>query len=271
MAGFLMPSGRDRLIDVDKAGIARPTTAWFRFWQQLGETAAAGGVSPADFSSLLIYLGSPDGTLPGLPPYPPAGTGGGVITGQGSIETTGALPGGVLISLLADVDYPDPTTYYGADSLGNRGWFRIADAFTAQPEITLTIGADNVTDISITPVTDSGAGSLLAITRNGLGQVTGTRAATITGTAGRIAVANGTAAAGLPTIDLVTVTNGGGGTLQKTAFDTYGRATDYSAADTDDLPEGTTNLYFTDARAVAALEDTGPDYLQLYIDARDAP
>lgn len=43
-----------------------------------------------------------------------------------------------------------------------------------------------------------------------------------------------------------------------------------SLTSTDDLPEGITNLYFTDARAVNALETTGIDYLALYIATRDA-
>lgn len=76
---------------------------------------------------------------------------------------------------------------------------------------------------------------------------------------------------GVTEIALATIPDGGAGTLQKTARDAYGRMTDTSAATTDDLTEGATNLYFTDDRAVDALEDTGPDYLQLYIDARDAP
>lgn len=70
--------------------------------------------------------------------------------------------------------------------------------------ITVTSGdgaADNPT-IDLADVPDSGAGALLAITRDAKGRVAGTKAATIAGTAGRITVTNGDAAAGLPTIDL---------------------------------------------------------------------
>jgi hypothetical protein len=53
------------------------------------------------------------------------------------------------------------------------------------------------------------------------------------------------------TLDLAEVADAGGGTLQRTAFDVYGRKTGTSAATTTDLPEGS-NLYFTDARAADA-------------------
>ncbi|HHA2379327.1 TPA: hypothetical protein ACOEBN_000798 [Stenotrophomonas maltophilia] len=56
--------------------------------------------------------------------------------------------------------------------------------------------------IGLEDVPDSGAGSLLAITKDSKGRVTGTRPATITGTAQQINVANGNAAAGLPTLSL---------------------------------------------------------------------
>ncbi|MEL6095926.1 hypothetical protein AAGG42_08545 [Stenotrophomonas maltophilia] len=56
--------------------------------------------------------------------------------------------------------------------------------------------------IGLEDVPDSGAGTLLAISKDGKGRVTGTRPATITGTAQQINVANGNAAAGLPTLSL---------------------------------------------------------------------
>lgn len=72
----------------------------------------------------------------------------------------------------------------------------------------------------------------------------------------RILVTNNAGEAGDPTIDLAPVPDSGGGTLQKTAFDAYGRNTGTSAATTTDLPEGG-NLYFTVARAIAAVGDVG--------------
>lgn len=56
--------------------------------------------------------------------------------------------------------------------------------------------------IGLKDVANSGTGTLLAVTRDGKGRVTGTRPATITGTAQQIDVANGNAAAGMPTLEL---------------------------------------------------------------------
>lgn len=56
--------------------------------------------------------------------------------------------------------------------------------------------------ISLEDVADSGSGALLAFTRDSKGRVTGTKSATITGTTNQINVANGDAAAGLPTLSL---------------------------------------------------------------------
>ncbi|KRG61617.1 hypothetical protein [Stenotrophomonas maltophilia] len=56
--------------------------------------------------------------------------------------------------------------------------------------------------IGLADVPDSGAGTLLAITKDAKGRITGTKPATITGTAQQIEVANGDAVAGLPTLSL---------------------------------------------------------------------
>ena len=63
-------------------------------------------------------------------------------------------------------------------------------------------GEDGDPTISLEDLPDSGVGALLAITRDAKGRVSATRVATITGTAGQIDVANGDAAAGLPTLRL---------------------------------------------------------------------
>lgn len=106
--------------------------------------------------------------------------------------------------------------------------------------------------VRLREIADSGTGALLGITRDAYGRITGTVDATITGTTGEIDVANGDAAAGVPTLSLADVPDAGGGTLQKTAFDAKGRKTGTSAATTDDLAEGSTNLYFTDERVYTA-------------------
>lgn len=56
--------------------------------------------------------------------------------------------------------------------------------------------------IGLADVPDSGAGTLLATTFDAKGRKTGSRPATITGTNAQINVANGDAAAGLPTLSL---------------------------------------------------------------------
>lgn len=73
----------------------------------------------------------------------------------------------------------------------------------------------------------------------------------IAGSSGRIAVTNGDAQAGDPTIDLAELTNTGvGAALVKITRDAYGRVEGTASATTSDLPEGS-NLYYTDTRADA--------------------
>ena len=122
---------------------------------------------------------------------------------------------------------------------------------SANVTLNYTTGTSLVADL--TDLANTGAGALLAITRDGKGRVTGTRAATITGTAGRVTVTNGDASTGLPTIDLATVTDAGGGALLRFVRDVWGRVTGTSAATTDDLTEGAAKLYYTDARADARI------------------
>lgn len=66
---------------------------------------------------------------------------------------------------------------------------------------------------------------------------------------GETTVANGDGVSGDPTIGLDDVDDSGEGELQKTQFDSKGRKTGTASATTDDLEEGSSNLYFTDERA----------------------
>ncbi|RRU05596.1 hypothetical protein [Stenotrophomonas sp. 278] len=72
--------------------------------------------------------------------------------------------------------------------------------------ITITNGDGEGGDptIGLADLANAGTGSLLALTRDGKGRVTGTKAATITGTTNQINVTNGDAVAGLPTLSLAT-------------------------------------------------------------------
>ena len=91
--------------------------------------------------------------------------------------------------------------------------------------------------VGLADVADTGAGALRGITRDAKGRINGTTDATITGTAGQVDVANGDAAAGLPTISLADVADAGGGVLLKTTFDTKGRQTGSSPAEIGDLAD----------------------------------
>lgn len=135
--------------------------------------------------------------------------------------------------------------------------------------IQVTGNAQNGYAISLRPLADSGSGALLGVTRDIFGRISGTTDATITGTAGEVDVANGDAVAGPPTLSLADVADSGTGTLQKTAFDAKGRKTGTAAATTDDLGEGATNLYYTNARADARVvyglqQNTSATYTDSY-------
>jgi len=65
------------------------------------------------------------------------------------------------------------------------------------------------------------------------------------------------------TPDLTSVTLGTAGSIKKRAFDAKGRLSDESAATADDLGEGSTNLYYTDARAQSVVDSSigVPNYI----------
>ncbi len=127
------------------------------------------------------------------------------ILGQGSIAINGVpQPGGaVVITLDGDVAAPGNTQYYGTGPDGAKGWFPVSGAISVvSGELTKAVGTDGVTTLGLADVADSGAGVLLATTFDSKGRKTGSRPATITGTAQQIDVENGDAAAGLPTLSL---------------------------------------------------------------------
>ena len=68
----------------------------------------------------------------------------------------------------------------------------------------------------------------------------------IEGTAGQIVVTDGDGV-GNPTVSLADVTIASGGGLKKVGFDSKGRLAEESPATTDDLPVGSTNLYWEEA------------------------
>lgn len=177
---------------VDARGFA--TQPWMNYWLRM-----ASFLSQEDLTTVVEELQRRVAELEGGQSL------GFQIIGDQSISVNGVpQPGNVvLITLQGDQQSPGNTQYYGTGPDGTKGWFPVSSTITvAAGELTKAIGTDGVTTFGLADVADSGAGTLLAITRDGKGRVTGTKVATITGTAQQIDVANGDAAAGLPTLSL---------------------------------------------------------------------
>lgn len=228
---------------VDRAG--HPTREWYSFFLSALEAADGDSDLEEQIRAILARLAALEDSSP-LNFQ---------LLGLDSVVVSGTPQNGyVQINLDGDTGEPGGTYFYGTGPDGSKGWQLLGDAFVAEPgELTKDVEPDTgVITLGLADVPDSGAGTLQAITVDAKGRITGRRAATITGTAGQIAVANGNASSGLPTISLVDVPDAGGGTLQKTQFDAKGRKTGTSTATTDDLAEGSANLYFTTGRAAAA-------------------
>lgn len=129
------------------------------------------------------------------------------LLGQGSIGVQGIpQPGGaVIITLQNDDDAPGNTMYYGTGPTGAKGWFSVSSAIAGTADqIIKAVGPDGVVTLGLADLADSGTGTLLAVTRDAKGRVSGTRAATITGASNQINVVNGDAVGGLPTLSLAT-------------------------------------------------------------------
>lgn len=192
-------------------------------------TASRYAVSSVDQANVPTLVGAQIGGNSGTQ----GGTGQNII-GQDSVvaETQGNL---TIIKLVSDQGgggLPGNTYYYGTGSTGVKGFFTVAStmAVASTARMTQTVGTNGVSTFDLANVADSGAGTLLAITRDAYGRVSGTKAATITGTATRVTVANGNASAGVPTIDLATTTVTAGSYGDSThvatfTVDAYGRLT----------------------------------------------
>ncbi|MDH0977739.1 hypothetical protein N5C16_00470 [Stenotrophomonas sp. GD03908] len=126
------------------------------------------------------------------------------ILGPQSVIVQGVPSNGVVIlSLLGDNPTPGSTTYYGTGPDGIKGWHPVAETITVVAgDLVKTVSPQGVITLGLANVADSGTGTLLATTFDAKGRKTGSKDATITGTAQQINVANGNAAAGLPTLSL---------------------------------------------------------------------
>jgi hypothetical protein len=222
-----------------KGGTA-PTKQWYDFLHGLYDLYQSSDAGVQEEITALCYkLGSPDGTIANIPPIASS-----KVQGIDSIVSNGFNI--VQLRLDGDVLNAEALTFYGAIDALSKGWQYFSANFQKK---TIT----DVDYLDLVDITDSGEGSLLAITIDGKGRVIGSRDATITGTAGNITVAHGDASDGLPTINLATVADVGGGSLVKIDRDSFGRVAGTSTPTTDDLAEGSTNLYFTAERAEDAV------------------
>lgn len=174
-----------------------PTREWYNYLNNLPTGDADLTQLENDIYVISIKLGSPDGTPQNIPPFTFPSN----FLGLGSVVVSGTDT--IIVTLDGDVDEPGNTYYYGTGPDGAKGFYTIASTLLGTDgDISLATGDDGVTTFDLVDVPDSGSGSLLAITRDTKGRVSGTKAATITGTANRISVANGDAVAGLPTVDI---------------------------------------------------------------------
>jgi hypothetical protein len=206
------------------AGNLPPAPVWYDFLRQLLVLAQETGGLPADLTELAARVTELEESA----------LGDFSIQGLVTVRVFGTPQNGVVqISLDNDDSNPGNTYYYGTGPTGTKGWFAVADALAVD---------DGVTSFGLEAVADSGAGSLLAVTRDGFGRVTGTKAATITAGSG-VTVTNGDAVAGLPTVAHadtssvanVTSDNSNGVVLQDVSFtfDAFGHVTGATAGTVD--------------------------------------
>lgn len=119
----LLPHVRQAI--VEQGGQASfPFYAWL---QRVQVALDSGSISneqfEADIRALAIALGSPDGTVAGIPELAGFLRDTAAVIGQGSIEHLGSLKdGSVVLQLTGDSNNPQPFSYYGVSPEGVRGY-----------------------------------------------------------------------------------------------------------------------------------------------------
>lgn len=155
-------------------GGGNPTRAWYNFLRNLDDlfTASDAGVQ-AEITELAYKLGSPDGTVANIPPQTNIRS----VQGLQSVTVSGSNV--LQLALSGDVFAANPTSYYGSDDTGVKGWHYVFDAFATT---TLDLSEDSTTHIvsfDLAVLADTGVGAaLVKITRDTYGRVEGTEAAT---------------------------------------------------------------------------------------------
>jgi hypothetical protein len=119
----LVPHSREAV--VDRSGLA--TRPWYAWFQRIEDAANAGAISGAAAAeairAIAIALGSPDGSVGGIPPLPGAA----LYVGNQSVTVQGG-DGLYTFALQNDQFEPLPTSFYGSDRDGVRGWRTLREA-----------------------------------------------------------------------------------------------------------------------------------------------
>lgn len=154
MTQVALPAARAPLIGV--GGLTdRPFYRWFESIDRaVREGTGSSEDLAADIKAIAEKLGSPDGSIDGIPAQGSSAS----VIGNASVDVSGSLASGVVnIQLINDTQFPAATSYYGSDAAGDRGWFPVSAAL-----------ADSDT-IDVTTVAETGISSFMLI---GFGDLT---------------------------------------------------------------------------------------------------
>lgn len=211
------------------------TREWRAFLNEL-QTLVDAGASDADIAAIEAAIAQLQAEVNAI-------GGGSAIIGQNSVKVTGSGPRYVYLE--NDTDNPGFSYFYGTNSAGAKGWWRVFDVINADTDDFVQTDSGYVVLGEVaTPGDLPGSGSTGEAWR-------------VTDVSPGLYAWDGSAftldpdADGIVGLALAEVPDSGTGTLQKTAFDAKGRKTGTASATTTDLPEGD-NLYYTDERAAAA-------------------
>lgn len=176
-----LPKIGERVIEIDARRAGCLTPAFYRFLLDLYEAQAGGADVQAQIRAIALALGSPDGTVANIPDLsfdsflPKTAR----VEGNNSIFSQGTLAGGIVsLELENDEFAPLPTSYYGTDALGGKGWHTVFDALAEGVGIVLSADEFGVVGVALAEIPDGGGGVLQKMARDVYGRVTDTSNAT---------------------------------------------------------------------------------------------